>query len=124
MTRETISRMIERRAKIRWRCDIDPAHRGDVDLNRVAEAKGGDYSIVNRRPRCRIPGCPGVVIFEDFGGSWARQVETIQQSSPEWWAENDRRRAELESLGFRMEMGKWVASETTKAPPSGEGDGA
>lgn len=116
--------MLERRAKIRWRCDVAQGHYGDVDLKRIAKTKGGSYSIVNRRPRCRIAGCPGVVIFEDFSGSWARQVETIQRASPEWWAENDRRRAELQALGYRMEMGKWVAPETKKAPPPGEGDGA
>ena len=85
MTGDTISRMIELSARIRWRCDIDQAHPGAVDLKRIAKAKGGDYSIVNRRPRCRIPGCPGVVIFEDFGKSRAR-----------------------------IEMGRWVAPARSK----------
>ncbi|MGX1804056.1 hypothetical protein ACWIDJ_17195 [Brevundimonas naejangsanensis] len=106
---ETVQRMIERRANIRWRCDVGQGHHGDVDLKRVAKAKGGDYSIVNRRPSCRIPGCPGVVIFEDFSGSWPRKVETITDRDPAWWEENERRRAELMALGYRMEMGKWVA---------------
>lgn len=65
--------------EIRWRCDVAQGHYGNVDLKRIAKAKGGDYSIVNRRPRCRMSGCPGVVIFEDFARSWARQVETIQR---------------------------------------------
>lgn len=124
MPHETVQHMIERSAKIRWRCDVAQGHYGDVDLKRIAKAKGGDYSIVNRRPPCRIPGCPGVAIFEDFSGSWPRKVETITDRDPAWWAENDRRRSELDALGYRMEMGKWVAPETTKAPPPGEGDGA
>ncbi|MEN5230003.1 hypothetical protein [Brevundimonas naejangsanensis] len=106
MTRETISRMIERSAKILRRCDVAQGHYGNVDLKRIVKAKGGDYSVVNRRPRCRMSGCPGVVIFEDFARSWARQVETIQRASPEWWAENDRRRSQLQALGYRIEMGK------------------
>lgn len=124
MALETVQRMIERSAKIRWRCDVGQGHHGDVDLKRIAKAKGGDYSLVNRRPPCRIPGCPGVVIFEDFTGSWPRKVETITDRDPAWWAENDRRRTELEALGYRVEMGKWIAPETTKAPPPGQGDGA
>lgn len=101
--------MIERRAKIRWRCDVAQGHYGEADLKRIAKTKGGSYSIVNRRPPCRIPGCPGVVIFEDFSGSWPRKVETITDSDPAWWDDNDRRRAELVGLGYRMVMGKWVA---------------
>jgi hypothetical protein len=119
MALETVQHMIERSAKIRWRCDVGQGHHGDVDLKRIAKAKGGAYSIVNRRPTCRIPGCPGVVIFEDFSGSWPRKVETITDRDSQWWTENDRRRAELEALGYRMEMGKWTAPETKRAPPPG-----
>lgn len=43
MARETLQRMIERSAKIRWRCDVVQSHYGDVNLKRIAKAKGGDY---------------------------------------------------------------------------------
>lgn len=105
---ESVSRMIGRGAKIRWRCDVAQGHYGEVDLKRIAKAKGGDYSIINKRPRCRIPDCPGVVIFEDFSGSWGRKLETITDRDAAWWDMNERRRLELEALGYRMEMGKWL----------------
>lgn len=108
MTKETVRQMIERSATIHWRCDVGTGHYGKVDLHRIARAKGGDYSIVNKRPRCRIPGCPGQVIFDDASGAWHRRLETFTDRDPEWWAENDRRREELTALGYRMEMGKWT----------------
>ena len=47
---DTIRRMIDRGATIRWHCDVSVDHYGDVDLNRIAAAKGADYLLINKRP--------------------------------------------------------------------------
>lgn len=106
---EPISKMIDRGAKVRWHCDVVQGHHGEVDLKRIAKAKGGDYVLINRRPPCRIPGCPGQAIFEDWSRQWPTKLETITDADPAWWAFNDKRRAELVALGWCVEMGKWVA---------------
>lgn len=106
---EFVSQMIDRRAKIRWRCDAVQSHHGDVDLKPIAKAKGGDFVLMNRRPPCRIPGCPGLVIFEDCSSIWAKRLESITDKDPAWWEMNDRRYAELTARGWRLELGKWVA---------------
>lgn len=113
--RETVGRMIERGAKVRWRCDIVQSHYGDVDLKRIAKAKGGDYQLINRRPPCRIPGCPGQAIFEDWSSQWPTRMETISDADTAWWEMNQRRANDLTALGWRVEMGKWVAPNE-KAP--------
>jgi hypothetical protein len=123
MTADTIGRQAERGAKIRWQCDVVSSHYGDVDLKRIARAKGGDYVLVNKRPPCRIPGCPGIVSFSDCSRVYWQKLETLSDRDPEWWAFNDKRRAELIALGWRVEMGKWVAPKKEAPRGSGEGPG-
>lgn len=106
---EPISRMIDRESRVGWRCDVALGHRGDVDLKRIARAKGGDYVLINRRPPCRVPGCPGQAIFEDLSRQWPTRLETITDADPAWWEMNQQRVNVLTALGYRMEMGKWVA---------------
>lgn len=108
---EPISKMIARGSKVRWCCDVVQGHHGDVDLTRIAKAKGGDYVLINRRPPCRFPGCPGQAIFEDWSRQWPTKLETITDADPAWWAMNQQRVDVLTALGWRMEMGKWVAPE-------------
>lgn len=104
--------MIDRRAKVRWHCDLGEGHYGDVDLRRIARAMGGDYVLINKRPPCRIPGCPGIVTFADYSRVYWEKLETLSDRDPEWWTFNDKRRAELKALGYRMRDGKWVAPGT------------
>lgn len=113
---EPVSSMADRKARVRWACDVSDSHYGDVDLRRIARAKGGDYSLWNKRASCRIPGCPGIVRFQDVSSMWPVKMDTITDRDPQWWALNDARRAELEALGYRVEMGKWVAPERQKPP--------
>lgn len=115
---EPISKMIVRGSKIRWRCDVVQGHHGDVDLKRIAKARGGDYVLINRRPPCRIPGCPGQAIFEDWSRQWPTKLETITDADPAWWAMNQQRVNDLTALGWIMEMGKWVAPDDKKPAPA------
>lgn len=105
----TVWDLLQGQARISWTCDVEPAHRGDVDLNRVLEAKGCDFTLANRKPPCPAPGCPGRVTFMDRSGSWPKPLDTIGDRDPAWWDYTERRRAELLALGWRMVMGKWVA---------------
>lgn len=120
--------MIEREAKIRWECEVAPlGHSGPADLHAIARARGGDYALANRRPPCRIPGCPGRVRFMDKTHVWPRQVDTITDKDPAWWTYSAAEKARLYALGWWLEMGKWrpppaprYAPETAKDPPSEE----
>lgn len=48
---------------VRWSCDRCGKW-GDVDLDRVAAAKGEAFDLWNRQARCReTPGCQGPVRF-------------------------------------------------------------
>lgn len=128
MTAETVGSMIERGAKIIWECEVVRIeHGGPVDLAAVARAKGEDFTLANRRPVCRVEGCPGRVRFLDKTSTWPRQVDTITDMDRIWWdytaAENER----LKALGWWLEMGKWrpppaptYGPDTTKGPPSEE----
>lgn len=108
---ETQRAMIDRQADVRWQCDVRPGHSGKVDLVGIAKAKGGDYSLVNKRPSCRIPGCPGIVLFEEALGIRRNRLETYSDRDPEWWAFGERRRQQLQALGWRVEMGKWRSAD-------------
>ena len=75
--------------------------------------------LANRRPPCPVQGCPGRVTFKDHTRVFARSLDTIPVHDPEDWAWEDRRRAELTVLGYRLELGKWVAPEPKEAAPAG-----
>lgn len=128
MTGETVHAMIERSAKIRAECEVAPiGHSGPADLHAIARAKGGDYSLANRRPPCRVPGCPGRVRFVDMTSVWPRSLDTITDRNAAWWNYSAAEKARLYALGWWLEMGKWrpppeprYGSETTKGPPSEE----
>lgn len=109
MQGETVGRMLARGARVTWRCDVVPiGHSGTVDLAAIVAAKGPDFTLNNRRPPCRQPGCPGQAIFEDRTSVFARRLETITDRHPAWWAHNEARRRQLTALGWRIEMGTWV----------------
>lgn len=105
---DTVGRLFDNGAKIRWSCEVSASHHGDVDLKRIIDAKGADYVLINKTPPCRVPGCPGLVTFSDYSRVYWRKLETLSDHDPEWWAFNDKRRAEPMALGNRVEMGKWV----------------
>lgn len=108
MQGETVGRMLARGARVTWRCDVDLAHHGDMDLAAIVAAKGADFVLVDRRPPCRRPGCPGQAIFEDRTSVFARKLETITDRDAAWWDHSERRRVQLQALRWCMEMGRWV----------------
>lgn len=108
MQQETVGQLLARGARIGWRCDVVTAHHGDVDLARIAAARGADFVLVDRRPPCRRPGCPGQAIFEDRSSVFARKLETITDRDRAWWDHYEVRRRQLMAQGWRMVMGKWV----------------
>lgn len=118
MTHETVRAMIERGAKIRWFCEVGQGHYGEVNLKAIARAKGGAVTLINRRPFCKIPGCPGRVYFQDLSSAWPKKLDDIGTES--LFAYTEAERARLMPLGYRMVDGRWLGPKTTKGPPSEE----
>lgn len=59
----TVGAAIDADAAIMASCPVCKGWR-DVDLQAIAAARGRDYSLINRRLRCRItPGCRGLARF-------------------------------------------------------------
>lgn len=105
---ETVADLIRGGGPVRWYCDAS-GHSGELDLERIACLRGPDTVLTNRRPPCSVAGCPGRVTFKDHRRVFARTLDTIPVHDPVSWAYEERRRAELKALGYRLEMGKWVA---------------
>lgn len=115
---QTIGEMIRRDAHIRWSCDAEE-HFGVLDLQRVANLRGADTVLANRRPPCPVPGCPGRVAFRDHSRVFAESLDTIAAHHPEAGVWEDRRRAELKALGYRLELGRWTPpADGTRRPRS------
>ncbi len=112
---ETVSAMIERGARVKWFCEVGQGHSGEVDLKAIARAKGGTVTLINRRPMCKIPGCPGRVYFQDLSSAWPKKLDDIGTEA--LFAYTEAERARLMPLGYRMVEGHWRAPEKTKAAP-------
>lgn len=108
---DTIESLIQSGAVIHWRCEVCRAG-GKADLEAIRAAKGPDFTLSNRRPSCRI--CPGRVLFEDRSSVYFRRMDIHTDRDPAFWAYQDRERARLYALGWRVVMGKWVAPEGTE----------
>ena len=61
----TLAQLWGMQAMVEARCDTCRV-RLRVDLDGLIRARGPDYSLWNKSPRCRVVGCPGRV------GFWAR----------------------------------------------------
>lgn len=59
----TVGAMIDEGIEIRASCDRHCSDWFVVDLEKLRRLKGPDYSLVNRRSRCKTPGCKGWVKF-------------------------------------------------------------
>lgn len=58
-----------------------------VNLRRLVERKGADYSLINRRTRCRFtPGCMGVVYFHFHD---VADIPLVEERALRAWREQD-----------------------------------
>lgn len=101
---DTLADLIQAEAVIYWRCEVCRAQ-GRANLEAMQQKLGPAFSLTNRRPSCRL--CPGRVVFEDRSRVYHRSLDTISDSSPEWWAYGEAERRRLNALGWRVVMGKW-----------------
>lgn len=98
---DTIGWFIEHDRQVEWACDLhQPGHHGPVDLQPILAAHGPGFSLTNRRPPCRVPGCLGRAIFSDVSSTWPRRLETITDIAARWEYSEPRDR-ELEARGWR-----------------------
>lgn len=76
----TVAAMIDERFTITWHCE-ECGQTGLVNLARIAEAKGSDYSLVDKRAPCRRPGCTGAVYFRyaPGPGTPSRRLEALRE---------------------------------------------
>lgn len=116
-----IGYLVDHGRKVVWWCDVCRTI-GDVDLGPIAAAKGPDFSLTNKRPPCRVAGCPGRVRFEDRTSMWPVFLVSIDHGHQAWWDYNAAERDRLEALGYRMFDGKWIRPHD-KAPAGGNGGG-
>lgn len=58
---KTVGAMLEEGIEVRAWCDRNCTDWFVVDLEKLRRLKGPDYSLVNRRSRCKTPGCTGWV---------------------------------------------------------------
>lgn len=76
----TVGGMLDGQMYVTWHCEACQRY-GPVNLLRVADAKGIDYCLVDRRTTCRAPGCGGTVYFRyaPGPGTPSRRLEAIRE---------------------------------------------
>jgi hypothetical protein len=85
---ETIGRMHDEGWSARTWCTLHCSREIDIDLAALIEKVGRDYSLINRRCRCRTPGCPGWMRFFYLHGVYRRMWT---DACADRWDEADRR---------------------------------
>ena len=112
MRETTLGWLSEHERTVRWECEVAPlGHNGQVDLGRLAKAKGGTFSLANRRPACKIPGCPGRVRFVDRSSMWARPLDTITDRDEAYWEYEAAFRKRMASAGWEIQSGYWFSPD-------------
>lgn len=106
----TLAEALASSARIVWQCDVCRAY-GRADLVAMIAALGPDFVLLDRKPACRV--CPGKVTFLDASHVFWRRLETFTDRDAVWWAYQDRERARLNALGWRVIAGKWTAPRST-----------
>lgn len=76
----TVGGMIDAQLHVTWGC-AKCRRSGTVSLQQVAQARGIDYCMVDRRSTCREPGCGGDVRFRYSGGPGtpSRPLEALRE---------------------------------------------
>lgn len=94
-----------------WECEVC-RRRGPADLVAIERARGPNFTLGNRRPRCRQADCAGRVRFRLLMGLWHRDLDTISARDETWWRYNEDERARLLAEGYRIWHGQWLAPGT------------
>lgn len=117
MPRDSVRNFIDRQRRIAARCFVC-GRSMDVDLERIAEAKGDGFILANHRPFCRFPGCPGRVEFIDRSSLWAKRLDDLCVEAMFEFGDIERKR--LEGLGWTYHMGHWY--DPNGCPPWKRGE--
>ena len=92
--------MIAEGVIVTWHCNH--GHYGPVDLQRVAERRSLQFSLVDKYAPCRVGGCDGTVYFRySFGvGTPSRRLEALRERevAASVRASDERRLAHLRDL--------------------------
>lgn len=72
--------MMDAQMHVTWHCERCGAY-GTVNLKRVADVKGIDYCLVDRRTTCRVGKCGGTVGFRysPGAGTPSRRLEALRE---------------------------------------------
>ena len=72
--------MMDKQLHVTWHCERCDKY-GTVNLKRVADQKGIDYCLVDRRAPCQIEGCGGMVYFRyaPGPGTPSRRLEALRE---------------------------------------------
>lgn len=95
---KTVQASIDEQIEIRAWCDA--GCRKDivvVDLERIKAAKGPDYSLINKRTRCKTPGCKGWVKFHYPSGVYRPLFDF--ETAVKWMVKDRRRLRESADSG-------------------------
>ncbi len=87
---DTISSLIASGERVTWTCFECKAW-GEVDLARLQAARSGDFTLTDRHPPCRTPGCTYWVQFYAQHGMRTRRLSTREGDA----RDGDRRTAWL-----------------------------
>lgn len=72
---KNVGTLIDDEIEVRAICDTCTAKYVVVDLAKVAEAKGREYSLWNKRTHCRLTaGCVGYIRFFCGGRGWMQRM--------------------------------------------------
>ena len=96
----TVGSMIAEGVIVTWHCNH--GHYGPVDLQRIAERRSLQFSLVDKYAPCRVGGCNGTVYFRySFGvGTPSRRLEALRERevAASVRASDERRLAQLRDL--------------------------
>jgi hypothetical protein len=75
----SVGAMIADSIVVTWHCE--KGHFGEVDLARVAQHRGDQFSLVDKRAHCRQAGCKALVYFRYSAGRGtpSRRLEAIRE---------------------------------------------
>ena len=84
-TRRTLGQMIEQgHEAYAWCGTCD--QRWEIDLPKLVEKVGPEYSLWNRRSRCRTNGCSGYMVYKCGKTGWPHLM--ADEDMEMWWVFN------------------------------------